>query len=133
VYDVATGQAVRTQSLDGSGAVTAEIVRGYDSLGRLTSYTDADANTATTTYDIASRIATFHDGKATRTYTYDQGSERRGLPTQVLDSQAGTFTASYDADGNPTSQSWPNGITVTMTVNEEGAPTVSIHVLRVLT
>jgi YD repeat-containing protein len=58
VYDPQTGQAVRTRSLDASNNVTAEIVRTYDGLGRLVSYADADSNTSTTTYDIASRVAT---------------------------------------------------------------------------
>jgi RHS repeat-associated protein len=120
VYDRDTGQAVRTQSLDGGDNVTAEIVRVYDSLGRLTSYTDADANTSATTYDIASRVESTFDGKATRTYTYDGGSERRGLPTQVIDSGAGTFSAVYDTDGNPISQTWSQGTEVTYTINEEG-------------
>ncbi|MEV8514762.1 DNRLRE domain-containing protein [Dactylosporangium sp. NPDC051484] len=123
VYDQASGQLLRTQSLDGTGAVTAEIVRAYDTLGRQTSYTDADANTSTTTYDLASRIATTTDGKTTRTYTYDGGTERRGLPTQVVDTGAGTFTASYDTDANPVSQTWPNGINVTMVFNEAVAAT----------
>jgi RHS repeat-associated protein len=122
IYEQTTGLAVKTQSLDGGGGVTAQIVRGYDTLGRLTSYTDADGNAATTTYDLASRVATTFDGKATRTYTYDGGTERRGLPTQVVDTGAGTFTASYDTDGTPVSQTWPNGITVAIGANEETTP-----------
>lgn len=123
VYDRQTGLAVRTQSLDASNNVTAEIVRGYDALARLVSYTDANANTATTTYDIASRVATSYDGKATRTFTYDGGSERRGLATQVVDTGAGTMTATYDAAGSVVSQTWPNSVAVTTTVDEVGATT----------
>ena len=125
VYDQASGQRTRTQTLDGSGNVTAEHVRVYDTLGRLTTYTDADANVATTTYDLLSRPATVNDGKATRTYTYDGGTERRGLPTSVLDVQVGTFTGSYDADGSLTAESWPNGITVA-TGHDEAGNEVSI-------
>ena len=102
--------------------MTGGVVRGYDGLGRLISYTDADANTSTTTYDIASRVAVTFDGKATRTYGYDGGSERRGLPTQVVDSGGGTMTASYDVDGNPVSQTWPGNVVVTVAVDEAGAP-----------
>jgi RHS repeat-associated protein len=123
VYDQASGQLLRTQSLDATDAVTAEVVRGYDTLGRQTSYTDADANTSTITYDLVSRVATANDGKATRTYTYDGGTERRGLSTQVVDTGAGTFTASYDTDANPVSQTWPNGINLTMVFNEAAAAT----------
>ncbi len=84
VYDEATAQHTRTQSVT-SGTVTAELVRAYDSLGRLTTYTDADGNTSTSTYDVLSRLATSNDGKATRTYNYDTGAERRGLLTQVIE------------------------------------------------
>lgn len=120
VYDAYSGQAVRSQTLDGSGTVTAQIIRTFDTLGRQTSYTDADGNLSTTTYDIASRVATTNDGLATRAYTYDGGSERRGLPTQVVDSLAGTFSAAYDADGKVTSQTWPNGVLVETVYNEVG-------------
>jgi RHS repeat-associated protein len=123
VYDLATGQAVRTQSLDATDVVTAQVIRSYDTLGRLASYTDANGNVSTMTYDLASRTSTVNDGKASRTYTYDGGTERRGLPTQVIDTGAGTMSANYDADGNPTSQSWPGGLTVTTTFNEEATPT----------
>ncbi|MFG2040558.1 RHS repeat-associated core domain-containing protein [Dactylosporangium sp. NPDC048998] len=122
VYDQATGEITRTQSIDGGGQVTAEIVRGYDTLGRQTSYTDADANTSTTSYDLLSRPNVVNDGKAARTYTYDGGSERRGLATSVNDAQAGAFTGTYDADGNLTSQSWPNGIVATTEYDETGTP-----------
>jgi RHS repeat-associated protein len=123
VYDAASGLLTTTQSVI-SGNVTAQAVRGYDSLGRQISYTDADGNVATTTYDLLSRIATTNDGKATRTYTYDSGTERRGLLTQVVDSQAGTFTGSYDADGTLTSQWWAaNSIAVDTYPDETGAVT----------
>ena len=88
----------------------------------MTSYTDADSNTATTTYDLSGRVATTDDGKGTRTYTYDGGSEKRGLATSVVDSQVGTFSSGiYDADGTLTSQTWPNGVGVTTTYDETGA------------
>ena len=119
VYDQTTGQAVRTQSLV-SGTVTAELVRGYDTLGRQTSYTDADNVTSNTTYDLLGRPATTNDGKATRTYTYDGGTERRGLLTSVNDTQAGTFTATYDADGNIITETWPNNLAVTHHQDEAG-------------
>jgi RHS repeat-associated protein len=128
VYDQATGDLVRTQSLDSNGTVTAEIIRRYDTLGRQTSYTDADGNTSTTTYDQLSRPVTFHDGKGTQTYTYDGGTERRGLPTTLVDSHAGTYTASYDPDGTPVSQTWPNGISTTVTNDEAGNETAISYV-----
>ncbi|WJK42778.1 RHS repeat-associated core domain-containing protein [Solwaraspora sp. WMMA2056] len=66
------------------------------------------------------RTATSSDGKATRTYTYDGGSERRGLLTSVDDTQAGVFTGGYDVDGNLVTESWPSGITVAHEYDETG-------------
>ncbi|GAA2509834.1 RHS repeat-associated core domain-containing protein [Winogradskya humida] len=120
VYDPATSLPTRVQSLDASGAVTAEIAYGYDTLGRATSYTDADGITSTFGYDLLDRPTTTTDGLGTRTYTYDGGTERRGLPTSVTDSQAGTYTAAYDANGGVVSQQWANGITVDVEPNEAG-------------
>ncbi|MFR9779352.1 RHS repeat-associated core domain-containing protein, partial [Micromonospora sp. MS34] len=119
VYDQATGQLSRTQSVVG-GAVTAEVIRAYDTLGRQTSYTDADGNVSTTTYDLLGRTKTTHDGKAQRTYTYDGGSERRGLLTSVDDTDAGVFSGSYDADGKLVSETWPNGVQVSTDTDETG-------------
>jgi YD repeat-containing protein len=120
VYDPATGQMVRSQTVDAANVVTAEVIRGYDNLGRQTSYTDADGNTSTIGYNAYGQLASTTDGKATRTYTYDTGTERRGVPTSVNDTQAGVFTSSYDADGAPLAETWPNGITVSRTYDEAG-------------
>jgi RHS repeat-associated protein len=122
VYDKTNGQAVETQTLDGSGAVTAKITRRYDSLGRLIEYTDADGNRSTTTFDLLSRPVTISDGRATRTYAYDEGTERRGLATSMTDSDAGSFTGTYDDDGVLATQTWPNGVRVQAGVNEDGSP-----------
>lgn len=123
VYDQATGNLLRTQSINGSGAVTAEVIRGYDALGRRTSYIDADGTTSTTTYNLQSQAETISDGKGSRTLSYDGGSERRGLPTQVVDTQAGTISGQYDADGRVIAETWPNGVTVSSTYDETGAVT----------
>ena len=77
VYEASSGRALQTQSLSGI-TVTAQVTRAYDGLGRLSSYTDADGNTSTTTYDLLSRPATTSDGKGTQTLSYDDGTERRG-------------------------------------------------------
>ncbi|MFY1616319.1 RHS repeat-associated core domain-containing protein [Micromonospora sp. WMMD736] len=121
VYEAATGRLLHVQSLVG-GLTTAQVSKGYDGLGRQTSYTDADGTTSTTSFDLLGRVATSNDGKATRTYTYDGGAERRGLLTSVNDTQAGTFTGSYDVDGNVTSETWPNGVQVTTETDETGTP-----------
>ncbi|WP_433531533.1 RHS repeat-associated core domain-containing protein [Micromonospora sp. CA-263727] len=122
VYDVATGQPVRTQSITPGGAVAAQVIRGYDTLGRMISYTDADGNVSTVVFDVANRPTSVSDGRATRTITYDTGGERRGLPTAATDSQAGQFTATYDADGALVGENWPNGVQITIGNNESGTP-----------
>ncbi|SCG70491.1 RHS repeat-associated core domain-containing protein [Micromonospora halophytica] len=122
VYEQSTGRLLQVQQVVG-GLATAQVVKGYDGLGRQTSYTDADGVTSTTTYDLLGRVATSTDGKATRTYTYDGGTERRGLLTSVNDSQAGSFSGSYDVDGNLTSETWPNGVQVATETDETGTQT----------
>jgi len=92
----------------------------YDALGRVTSYEDADGNKSTTTYDLLSRPSTTNDGKGTQTMSYDANS---GLLTKLEDSAAGTFTASYDADGNVIAEGLPNGLLAESTYDEAGVRT----------
>ncbi|MGX6606161.1 RHS repeat-associated core domain-containing protein [Micromonosporaceae bacterium Da 78-11] len=119
IYDPVSSSPIRTEALDGAGQVTAQISRTYDTLGRVTAYTDATGNTSTYTYDIASRRRTIFDGKYGSTTSYDD-PEGRGLASQLLDGQAGTFGATYDADGRTATETWPNGVTVKYGYNEEG-------------
>jgi RHS repeat-associated protein len=116
-YSTTTGLPTTTSAVD--GATTRTITRTYDTLGRVTSYTDADANTSTTTYDLLSRPATTNDGKGTQTRTYDPTS---GLLTGLSDSSVGSFSASYDADGALTSSTLPNGLQVQTSHDEAGTP-----------
>lgn len=118
-YD-SNGRITETRSLDALGAITARYTRVYNTLGQMTSYTDADGNTSTMTYDVLGRLVTSYDGKGTQTRTYDGGSERRGLLTSLADTHAGTWTATYGTDGTPT-VTWPNGLVATTTVDETGA------------
>jgi RHS repeat-associated protein len=91
----------------------------YDSLGRVTSYLDADGVTAKTTYDFLGRPATSSDGKGTQTMKYDSVT---GLLVELEDSAAGTFTASYDADGQIVKRGFPNGLTSEASYDETGDP-----------
>jgi RHS repeat-associated protein len=91
----------------------------YDTLGRPTTYKDADGNTATTTYDFLGRPVTVNDGKGTQTMKYDSVT---GLLAELEDSAAGTFTASYNADGQLVKRGLPNGITAETTFDETGSP-----------
>ncbi|MFL5873123.1 MAG: DNRLRE domain-containing protein [Solirubrobacterales bacterium] len=101
------------------GCDTQETSTIYDTLGRPTEYKDADGNTAKTTYDFLGRPATVNDGKGTQTYRYDSVT---GLLTELEDSAAGVFTASYDADGNLVKRGLPDGLTAETTYDETGTP-----------
>jgi RHS repeat-associated protein len=89
----------------------------FDALGRPIRYEDADGNVSETTYDLDSRPVTITDGKGSQTMSYDATS---GLPVKLEDSAAGTFTATYDADGNMTERTLPDGLTAKTTYNEAG-------------
>jgi len=117
-YNKETG-ALEKQSTTTEGK-TKTITSVYNTLGELTSYTDADENTATYNYDIDGRAEKTNDGKGTQTYTYDTTT---GFPTKVVDSAAGTFTAGYDAEGNMLTEGYPNGMNATYTYNAIGKPT----------
>lgn len=120
VYSSTTGRLLETRSLDAGGAVTDRLIRVFDSLGRLTSYTDADGVTSTTTYDVASRPLSTNDGKGTQTVTYESATEKRGFPTSLVDSEAGTFTATYNPDGQLATHNYPNGLRATTSHDETG-------------
>jgi RHS repeat-associated protein len=110
----------RVQKWSSAGFDTQETVTSYDKLGRATTYKDADGNEAKTTYDYLGRPSSVNDGKGTQTLRYDSVT---GLLTELEDSAAGLFTASYDADGQMVKQGLPNGLTREMIVDEAGEAT----------
>lgn len=125
VYDSA-GRETRTRTVDEANgdATIREIVRVYDDLGRVTSYTDGAGNTRTTTFDIGGRPATITDNKAapnavssTRTFSYDPLT---GSPTSIVDSDVGTTSTTYDLEGRPSVVTYPGGLTRGSTVDEGG-------------
>jgi len=91
----------------------------YDALGRPIEYLDADGSKSTIKYDLLGRMTTTSDGKGTQTRIYDPTS---GLLTELQDSAAGTFTATYDADGNLTERGFPDGLTAKTAFNEADEP-----------
>jgi RHS repeat-associated protein len=96
------------------------VVIAYDELGRPVKYTDADGSTSEMSYDLLGRPASIYDGKGTQTFGYDETS---GLLVAMSDSAAGTFTASYDADGKMLEEGLPNGLVAKTTYDEAGQPT----------
>jgi RHS repeat-associated protein len=123
VYSTTTGMPVEqklTCETKCEGFKSQAVVTAYDKLGRPVKYTDADANSSETTYDLDGRPATTNDGKGTQTFGYDSTS---GLLTKLEDSAAGTFTAAYNADGAMTEEGLPDGLVAKTTYDETGAPT----------
>uniref|UniRef100_UPI0035B31848 RHS repeat-associated core domain-containing protein n=1 Tax=Streptomyces spinoverrucosus TaxID=284043 RepID=UPI0035B31848 len=115
-YDPASGQPVTVTSPTG-GTIT----RQYDKLGRLISYTDADGGTTTMRYDALDRPLTITDSApSTRTFAYDTAIEPRGMATKLVDSVAGTFTATYNAAGSIVAEQLPGGYTLRQTENTVG-------------
>jgi sugar lactone lactonase YvrE len=120
VYNEATGQLVEQSTTAGEEKQT--ITSHFDRLGRLTSYTDADKNTTTYEYEPSGdgRPTSVSDEKGSQSYAYDPTT---GELTKLLDSSAKTFTASYDVEQNMTSETYPNGMTATYTVDPAGETT----------
>ncbi|HTA06045.1 MAG TPA: RHS repeat-associated core domain-containing protein, partial [Solirubrobacteraceae bacterium] len=122
-YSPETGLPVK-QSTTVEGA-TQSIERTYNRLGQQTAYKDADGNTSTTSYDIDGREETTNDGKGTQTLSYDSTT---GFLTKLVDSAAGTFTASYDGERNVLSLGYPNGMSANYAYNSAGRDTAVEYV-----
>jgi YD repeat-containing protein len=109
------------------GETTRTVTSIYDTLGRLVKYTDADANTTVYGYEESGdgRLTSISDPKGNQTYAYDPTS---GLLTKLVDSVAGTFTASYDIEGNMESETFPYGMTASYTRDQAGETTAINYV-----
>lgn len=110
----------RVEKWTGTAAANHEATTtAYNTLGQVTEYKDADGNKTEIHYDIDGRPTTVSDDKGTQTYHYNETS---GLLTSLEDSGAGTFTATYDADGNLRERGLPNGLTATTNYNSADEP-----------
>ncbi len=91
----------------------------YNTLGQLTSYTDADGNISSYEYEKEGdyRLKKANDGKGSQTYEYDTTT---GAVKELADSVAGKFTASYDVEGNLTAETEPNAMSANYTINPAG-------------
>ncbi len=92
----------------------------YNTLGQVTKYEDADGDVTETKYDSYGRPTTTKDARGTQTLHYDEAS---GVVTSMEVTGVGTFTATYDADGDLLTQGMPNGLSATTTYNQAGEPT----------
>jgi YD repeat-containing protein len=114
-YDPDTGrEATRAAVVNGS---TRTIEQHYDDAGQRTEYVDGTEESTTTTYDLLGRRLVVDDGKGTQTNTYDAVT---GRLKQIVDSQAGTFSATYDADGRVLTKTMPDGLRGTYHYDETG-------------
>jgi RHS repeat-associated protein len=121
-YSLTTGMPTKQEFVcetECAGFKTQATTTTYDALGRSIKYEDADGNKSETTYDVDGRPVTMTDNRGSQAITYDPAS---GLPTKLEDSAAGTFTASYDADGNLVERGLPNGLTAKTSYNEADEP-----------
>jgi RHS repeat-associated protein len=121
-YSPTLGAATKVQfvcTAECTGFDSQSSANTYNALGQVTEYVDADGNKTKLTYDVDGRPLTVSDNKGSQTISYDPTS---GLESTLVDSAAGSFTASYDADGNLVEQTLPNGITAKTTYNEVDEP-----------
>jgi RHS repeat-associated protein len=122
-YNSETGALVK-QNMTSEGK-TRTLTSVFNSLNQLTSYTDADENTSTYTYDLDGRPEKTNDGKGTQTFTYDTTT---GLVTKLVDSAAGTFSGTYDVEGRLKTEGYPNGMDVKSLFNAAGEQTAIEYV-----
>ncbi|MFF3246450.1 DNRLRE domain-containing protein [Streptomyces sp. NPDC002870] len=117
-YDDKTGKVATVTS--GGHTVT----HAYDDLGREVGYNDGAGNAATREYDALNRLTKVSDSApSTTTYAYDTAKDSRGIATSVTDAEAGTFSGTYDADGNLKTGTLPGGYQLTTTRDATGAET----------
>ena len=126
-YTYAADTGLPTSTSTGTGAGLVQISKTYDTFGRTLSYTDADAETTTTDYDIDGRPASSSGSKGSVSYGYDSTSgEHRGLLTSLNTGMSGapsTFTASYDGNGQLLTQTYPSGLVATSSYDNSGSRT----------
>jgi RHS repeat-associated protein len=135
---ITAGGDTRTSTIDyaaGTGLATGvsgsgdPVTTGFDSWGRVTSYTDGTGMTSTTRYTPEGDIATFDDGEGTYTYSYRDAAagEYRPLPASVdVGLAAGApdeFRLAYNAAGAQTTVTYPNGMTADYGYTDAGVPT----------
>jgi YD repeat-containing protein len=119
-YSAETGNLIEQSTT--VGETTKTITSAYNTLGRLTEYTDAAGNKATFEYEKEkdARLVKVADAKGSRTYHY---AEATGNLAEVVDSAAGAFKPTYDVEGKMTSESYPNAMAANFARNPAGEAT----------
>ncbi len=94
----------------------------YNILGEMTSYTDSAGNTAAYEYETTGeyRLTHMNDGEGWQSYEYNNTTDERD---ELTDSAAKTFTATFDLEGRPLTETYPNGMTAHRTYNSVGTAT----------
>jgi RHS repeat-associated protein len=120
-YEYSTETGLPTKQHTGTGAQEQKIISVYNNVGQMTSYTDADATTATYEYENGGdgRLKKSNDGKGGQTYIYN---EKTGELTELTDTAAGTFNATYDVEGKLLTEKLPDGLTANLTYNATNEP-----------
>ncbi len=117
-YSTETGAMVKeSETLEGKAKT---ITSAYNTLGRLVSYTDGEGATTKYAYDIDGRIEEISEPMGRQVYAYDTTT---GFLTKLLDTAAGTFTATYGVSGEMLTEGYPAGIKATYTYNTIGQAT----------
>jgi RHS repeat-associated protein len=101
----------------------------YNKLGQLEGYTDANENTTSYEYEKekGSRLKTINDKEGTETIEYNETSGLVNGLTYTNGLTKMTFGATYDAEGNMLTETYPNGMTATYTYNQVGKPTSLVY------
>ncbi len=128
-YNTETGALIK-QSATIKGE-TKTITSKYNTLGRSIEYTDAEGATTKYAYEMDGRtkeISYELPGKSTATQRYSYNTTTGLMTESSIDTSPNasmTFTASYDVEGNLTSETYPNGMSATYTLNPAGQATGS--------
>ncbi len=118
VYDPATGRPSTVSTTEGGQTQT--VTTSHDSVGRPVTYTDSQGLVTSTSYDLLGRPVQVSNGPSTQTLSYHPTT---GMLTGLGDSDAGSFTASYDPDGNLASKTYPNGLRADFLYDEAAVAT----------
>jgi streptogramin lyase len=110
-----------------AGGKTQTITSAYNTLGEVETYSDSAGGVAKFKYAgpendglLEEMSDNTGDGANTQTYTYDETTKQL---TKLVDSSAGTFTATYDPEGLLTNEVYPNAMCAKYTSNSVNVTT----------